>query len=83
MKILVHVLDVCGLNGIKMYKKIITIEDIDYSQEDIQQMDDVHLKMLISFVENEKDLETISNWTESEIIKSYIYNLIDNIKKWD
>lgn len=66
-----------------MYKKIIKVEEADYSKEDILSMDNSQLKMLISFIDNEKDLMTISNWTESETIKSYIYNLIDNIKRWD
>ena len=62
-----------------MREKVININDTYYGENEIKQMSVENIKMLISFVDNEKDLNWIKHWSENPIIECYIDNLISKL----
>ena len=64
-------------------EKLVSLEvdgDLIYKSE-IEKMNYEQLHMLVSFLETEKDLNKIKNWSKNELIHVYIDNLIANISR--
>jgi hypothetical protein len=64
-------------------EKLVSVEvdgDLIYKSE-IEKMNYEQLHMLVSFLETEKDLNKIKNWSKNELIHVYIDNLIANISR--
>jgi hypothetical protein len=64
-------------------EKLVSVEvdgDLIYKSE-IEKMNYEQLHMLVSFLETEKDLNKIKNWSKNELIHVYIDNLISNISR--
>lgn len=64
-------------------EKLVSVEvdgDLIYKSE-IEKMNYEQLHMLVSFLETEKDLNKIKNWSKIELIHVYIDNLISNISR--
>ena len=64
-------------------EKLVSVEvdgDLIYKSE-IEKMNYDQLHMLVSFLETEKDLNKIKNWSKNELIHVYIDNLIANISR--
>lgn len=61
------------------FKRVIVVEDFDgeITEELVKKSSYQELKMIISFVEKEKDLRWIQEWTTNELIQVDIDNLIN------
>lgn len=60
--------------------RVIEIEGEKYCEGDIKSMNTAQLKMLISFIDNEKDLNWVKHWSSNNpAIEAYIDNLIAKI----
>jgi len=62
------------------FRRIIEIDGIDYSEQDIFKLQFEQIKMLVSFIDNEHDLLRVKQWRKDCMFtESYINNLILNI----
>lgn len=63
------------------FKRIITIDETDYDEVQIKEMNFEQVHMLISFIDNEKDLNRIKDWRKDCLqTECYINELLFNIE---
>ena len=66
-------------------QRVITIEDTDYTYNELVSMDMPSFKMLVSFVESEKDLQKLHSYLDQqadcEAKASYLWNLLESVRR--
>lgn len=63
--------------------RVVEVDGEEYTEKMVRGFSFDQVKMLISFIDNEKDLNVIKVWYGNAIMSSYIDNLISKVNNYN